>query len=288
MQEDLGYSDETRIREVRGARDTQALEAWLKNAGPAAGEAVNLSIVVPAYNEERRLPPTLIDMIDFFDARPATYEIIVVDDGSKDDTSGVVQKFEKIRTQVRGIRLPKNYGKGHAVRTGALNAKGELILFADADGSTPIEEVDRLVEAINSGAEVAIGSRALQSEETKVKTRFYRKVIGRVFNFLVNMFLLPGVADTQCGFKIFTKNAARFLFSNQQSDGFSFDLELLLLARKAQLSFSEVPVNWENVPGSKVNLVFDSAKMFCDIFRFAWIHRSISADDYQKSLPKEP
>ena len=260
----------------------QALDEWLREKGSAPQDVIALSIVVPSYNEERRLPPTLIDMIDFFDGHESSYEIIVVDDGSRDGTTQVTKKFERIRSQVRRIILPKNYGKGHAVRTGALNAKGELILFADADGSTPIGEVDRLVTAIRGGADIAIGSRALRSEETEVKTRFYRKIIGRVFNGLVNFFLIPGIADTQCGFKLFTRRAARFVFSKQTSDGFSFDIELLLLARKVGLTVKEVPVNWTNIPGSKVNLIIDSAKMFLDIFRFAFIHRSILPSDYEE------
>jgi dolichyl-phosphate beta-glucosyltransferase len=258
-----------------------ALETWLRSArSSSTPEELHLSIIIPAYNEERRLPPTLIEIIDFFDASPTTYEILVVDDGSTDATSEMAKKFEKIRPQVRILQLPRNYGKGHAVRTGALNAKGELVLFADADGSTPIQEVNRLIEAISDGADIAIGSRALQSDETEVKTRIHRKVIGRIFNFFVNVFLLPGMADTQCGFKLFTRPVASFLFRKQQSDGFSFDLELLLLSRKAGLTLAEVPVNWENVPGSKVNLITDSLKMFIDIFRFAWRHRSVTPEEY--------
>lgn len=237
-----------------------------------------LSVIIPAFNEQRRLPPTLLDAVDFLDSLDKGYEVIVVDDGSRDGTSAVVQKFEKIRSQVRLIRLPKNYGKGHAVRTGALNAHGRFILFADADGSTAISEVSRLLKAIEEGAEVVIGSRALSSDETEVKALLVRKVLGRVFNRIVNTVLLPGIADTQCGFKLFSRKAANFLFSQQQSDGFSFDIELLFLAKKAGLSVNEIAINWENVPGSKVNLVSDSLKMFLDIFRFAWIHRGVSPE----------
>ncbi|MGA1190712.1 MAG: dolichyl-phosphate beta-glucosyltransferase [Bdellovibrionota bacterium] len=235
-----------------------------------------LSVIIPAFNEQRRLPPTLLDAVDFLDSLDKTYEVIVVDDGSRDGTSAVVQKFEKIRSQVRLIRLPKNYGKGHAVRTGALNAHGHFILFADADGSTAISEVHRLLNAIEEGYEIAIGSRALRSDETEVKALLLRKVIGRVFNKIVNTILLPGIADTQCGFKLFSRKAANFLFSHQQSDGFSFDLELLFLAKKTGLSVREIAINWENVPGSKVNLLSDSLRMFLDIFRFAWIHRGVT------------
>lgn len=242
-----------------------------------------LSVIIPAFNEQRRLPPTLLDAVDFLDSFDKEYEVIVVDDGSRDGTSAVVQKFEKIRSQVRLIRLPKNYGKGHAVRTGALNAHGQFILFADADGSTAISEVSRLLTAIEEGSEVVIGSRALRSDETEVKALLLRKILGRVFNKIVNTVLLPGIADTQCGFKLFSRKAANFLFSQQQSDGFSFDIELLFLAKKAGLPVSEIAINWENVPGSKVNLVSDSLRMFLDIFRFAWIHRGVTPESLATS-----
>jgi len=250
--------------------------------GDTENEEPFISVIIPAFNEERRLPPTLLDTIDFLDDFGQDYEVIVVDDGSSDETSTVVQKFEKIRRQVRLIRLPKNYGKGHAVRTGALNAHGRLILFTDADGSTPIAEVKRLIAAIDSGADVAIGSRAMQSEETEVQALLFRKIIGRIFNRIVNIILLPKIADTQCGFKLFSQKAASFLFLHQTSDGFSFDIELLFLARKSNIVVKEVPINWQNIPGSKVNLVTDSVKMFIDIFRFAWLHRGIQPKSFQE------
>lgn len=244
---------------------------------------LNVSVVVPAFNEERRLPPTLIDMIDFFDHEGRTYEILVVDDGSTDSTPLTVKKFQRIKSEVRLIQLPKNKGKGNAVRTGMLKASGELCLFADADGATPIEEFKRLEKAIQRGADVAIGSRAKNSEETKVETRIHRKVIGRTFNFLVNTFLIPDVKDTQCGFKLFTKDAAHFLFSRQRSEQFSFDIELLFLANRVEMKVEEVPINWTNIPGSKVNLVLDAAKMFRDIFVFRIRHRKVKPSDFDRS-----
>ena len=247
----------------------------------------SISIIVPAYNEERRLPATLIDIIDYCEKENMLYEIIVVDDGSSDQTHAVIEKFKRIRSEVRGIQLPKNYGKGHAVRTGALNANGSLILFTDADGATPIQELKRLLPEIINGADIAIGSRALFNKETAVKTVWYRKIIGRIFNFLVNTFLIPNIADTQCGFKLFTRSAANFVFNHQKSDGFSFDLELLFLARKADLSVKEVAINWTNIPGSKVNLIVDSAKMFIDIFKCSIRHRSITPQDYQNTLTEK-
>jgi dolichyl-phosphate beta-glucosyltransferase len=149
-----------------------------------------------------------------------------------------------------------------------MNALGALILYNDADGASPIEELARLEESMNRGADVAIGSRALHSDETAVRTIFIRKAMGRVFNGLVNLLLLPQIADTQCGFKLFRRSVARELFSRQRADGFSFDVEILFLARRLNFVVKEVPINWTNIPGSKVNLVKDSTLMFLDVVRF--------------------
>jgi dolichyl-phosphate beta-glucosyltransferase len=259
---------------------SQRLESWIEKQVVTA-EAIGLSVVVPAYNEERRLPPTLIDMIDYLDSCGLLYEIIVVDDGSCDLTADVVRKFERVRSQVRLIQLARNSGKGHAVRVGALNSRGARIIFADADGATPIKELARLTSALDEGADIAIGSRALASKDTKVRTSFHRKFLGRIFNGCVNALILPGIADTQCGFKIFTHDAAQFLFRHQRSDGFSFDVEILFLARRVGLTIREVPINWRNIPGSKVSLVWDSARMLRDIFRFRFVHRHISKESFK-------
>jgi dolichyl-phosphate beta-glucosyltransferase len=266
------------------------LHDWFEQQ-EATATAIDLSIVVPAYNEERRLPPTLINMIDFFDRMPFSYEVIVVDDGSSDGTADIVRKFERVREQVRLIQLPKNYGKGHAVRLGVLNSRGKRVLFADADGATPIEEFLRLNEALNKGAPIAIGSRALASTDTKVSTSIHRRLLGRLFNRCVNTVLVPSIADTQCGFKMFTRPVATFLFRNQRSDGFSFDVELLYVAKKSEIPVTEVPINWNNIPGSKVNLVLDSLKMLRDVFQFKVMHRHASRQKFEaflQSFSQEP
>lgn len=263
------------------ALGSERIKDWIGQQ-PITSPQVALSIVVPAFNEERRLPPTLIDIIDFFDRKGVSYEVLVIDDGSKDTTAEVVRKFERVRSQVRLIQLPRNYGKGHAVRLGVLNSRGSQILFADADGATPIEEFERLEAALAGGADIAIGSRALASKETKVATSIHRRFLGRVFNKCVNMILLPSIADTQCGFKMFTRKAALFLFRRQRADRFSFDVELLYMAHKANLAIKEVPINWTNVPGSKVNLVLDSLSMFRDVFRFKVIHRGIDRECFEQ------
>ena len=258
---------------------TQSLDEWieLQHIEP---DSPQLSIIIPDYNDEKRLAPTLVDTIDYCENRGINYEIIVVDDGSKDGTSGIVNKINKIRSQVKLIKLPKNYGKGHAVKTGMLNAHGQILLFADADGSTPITEFEKLEKAIADGAQIAIGSRAMPSIDTSVKTHLHRKIMGRIFNFFVNQFLLPNIADTQCGFKLFTAEAADFLFKMQRSNQFSFDLELLFIARRAGLKIQEIPVNWKNASGSKVNLITDSIKMFKDIFCFKIRYSHITPSDF--------
>ncbi len=244
------------------------------------GSTLELSIVIPAYNEELRLPPTLIDMIDYFDQREISYEIVVVDDGSRDQTADVVEKYAKLRPKVRLIKVSPNQGKGNAVRAGVLDSKGELILFADADGATPIREYERLESAIQAGADLAIGSRALRSNDTKVVTRWYRKLLGQSFNRIVNFLVLPGIVDTQCGFKLFRRKVARFLFTHQKSKQFSFDVEILFLAKKVGLKIAEVPINWRNIPGSKVNLAVDATKMFLDVLTFRFRHRKVKTEDY--------
>jgi len=259
----------------------ETVESWIGQQA-VTSSPIEVTVVVPAYNEERRLPPTLIDIIDYFDRKGMAYEVIVIDDGSRDGTAEVVRKFERVRQQVRLIQLPKNYGKGHAVRLGVLNSRGEKVLFADADGATPIQEFERLEKAISAGSDIAIGSRALASTDTKVTTSIHRRALGRMFNTCVNFILLPSIADTQCGFKMFKRKAAMFLFKRQRADRFSFDVELLYMAHKAGLAVKEVPINWRNVPGSKVNLVVDSLCMFRDVFRFKVIHRGINPESFEQ------
>jgi dolichyl-phosphate beta-glucosyltransferase len=242
-------------------------------------ETIEISVIIPAFNEERRLPPTLLDYVDYLNLNYKSYEVLVVDDGSSDHTAAVTQKFSRLHPRVRIIKLERNRGKGCAVRTGMLAAVGIRRLFADADGATPCAELSRLEAALSSGSDIAIGSRALSSADTSISTKWYRKYLGRGFNACVNALILPGVADTQCGFKLFSAQAAEAIFSRQTSDGFSFDVEILYLARRLGFAIREVPINWINIPGSKVNLVADSLKMFRDILRFRVIHRAVTRVD---------
>lgn len=227
----------------------------------------DLSIVIPAYNESFRIEPTIRDMIGYCRAAGRTFELILVDDGSQDGTSTVGRNLAHEFSELRLIRLAANHGKGYAVRTGVINAIGRTILFADADGATPIKEIERLESALDSGADVAIGSRALRAEGVRVHAKLYRHLIGRTFHFLVEWLADGGVKDTQCGFKLFRSPVAQDLFSRMRMNGFSFDVEVLVMARRRGYKVAEVPVNWSHQPGSKVRLTLDSFRMAADLVR---------------------
>ncbi len=226
---------------------------------------LKLSVIIPAYNEERRLPATLQSVHQYLAERGGDFEIVVVDDGSLDNTQGVVETFASHNEGVRLISYSPNQGKGHAVRVGMLRADGDLLLVNDADGSSPIEEVERLEDAIAAGADVAIGSRAKPDPTRRVDALAYRKYIGNTFNLIVQSLLLPGIHDTQCGFKLFKREAGRQVFSVCRLDGYGFDVETLYVARLQGFSIAEVAINWSNVAGSKVNVLFDSPKMLVEV-----------------------
>jgi len=223
------------------------------------------SVVIPAYNEARRLPPFLDTVVAYFEGRDEPYEVVVVDDGSRDETSQVVEA--RRYASVRIIRREVNGGKGTAVRTGMLSACGTYRLFADADGATPIEELKRLEAPLIAGADVAFGSRALRDPGVSVAARRHRMVAGRVFNWLVARLGLEGVSDSQCGFKAFTGPAAERLFQALSTRGFAFDVEVLLRARAAGYRIVEVPVNWADLAGSKVGVLRHGPGMLGEILR---------------------
>jgi dolichyl-phosphate beta-glucosyltransferase len=227
----------------------------------------DLSVVIPAYNEERRLEPTLRTYLAYCRRRGLNVELIVVDDGSTDGTTALVERLAGEFAELRLIRLAQNQGKGYAVRSGIVNARGRRILFADADGATRIEEVERLEAALDAGADLAIGSRVLAAADVKVRTRVHRRIVGRAFHILVGLTGVDGISDTQCGFKLFRGPVAHVLFSRMRTAGFSFDVEVLIMARLCDFDVAEVPVNWTHQPGSRVNLVTDSARMAWDLVR---------------------
>lgn len=226
-----------------------------------------LSIVIPAFNEERRLGATLDAVLAHVDARA---EVIVVDDGSRDGTAALVRERSALDPRVRLVALERNSGKGAAVRAGFLAARGDLVLFSDADNSTPIGELEKLRAAIDGGADVAIGSRALPGSDVRVKQHVLRQRMGETFNLLVRALGGLDVADSQCGFKLFRRETALPVFERQTLDGFAFDVEILYLAGRRGLRVAEVPVTWINSPDSRVNILRDPLLMLRDVLRVRW------------------
>jgi dolichyl-phosphate beta-glucosyltransferase len=227
----------------------------------------DLSVIIPAYNEESRIAPTVRDIVGFCRAGRRAFEVILVDDGSRDGTIAVARVLSEEFPELRVIRLAANHGKGYAVRTGVVNSIGRLVLFADADGATPIGEIERLESALDSGVDIAVGSRALRDTGVQVHARLYRHLIGRTFHLLVEWLADAGVKDTQCGFKLFRSAVAQDLFPRMQMNGFSFDVEVLVMARRRGYRVAEIPVNWTHQPGSKVRLTLDSLQMAADLVR---------------------
>lgn len=225
---------------------------------------MRLSLIIPAYNEEERLGDTLTKTFAYFSAQSYDAEVIVVDDGSRDSTAALVRESFP---QVHLISYRPNRGKGYAVKSGMLAASGEYRMFFDADGSTPIEEVEKLWPRFDAGADVVIGSRSLPESDVRVRQHFLREMMGRTFNFFVKTVLQEPFIDTQCGFKAFTARSVDIIFTRQRLDRFAFDTELLYIAAKHSLRIDEVPVLWRNSPRSRVRIVRDSARMFIELFR---------------------
>lgn len=239
-------------------------------ASKGAGRALTeVSVVIPAYNEEARLGATLDRVLEYARESGLDCEILVVDDGSKDDTASLAETYAD-----RGVRLlrnPGNRGKGYSVRHGMLEGARALVLFSDADLSTPIEELDKLAAPILAGeADAAIGSRAVAGSKVEVSQPFYRVAMGKIFNRFVRAIAVGGFADTQCGFKLFTRESAQAVFKRQRFEGFSFDVEILYIARGLGYRVAEVPVRWIDSPDTRVSAVRDSIRMFADLFKIRW------------------
>lgn len=234
----------------------------------------SVSVVIPAYNEERRLPPSLERVVEFLRESPyLPAEVLVVDDGSKDDTAATAEaiaaRLSDDRVQVRVLRNPGNRGKGYAVRHGMLEAKRDWALFSDADLSAPIEELDKLAAVMHGGLDGAIGSRAVDRSLIGVRQPWTREWMGRIFNLAVRLGAGLKFSDTQCGFKLLSREASQQVFRLQRMDRFGFDVEMLFIARKLGLRIAEVPVRWNDVEGTKVSL-FSGADAFLDILRVRW------------------
>ena len=219
---------------------------------------MNLSVVIPAYNEALRLPQSIDTTIAYLKERGYRYEILVVDDGSQDNTADLVAGYQGVRV----LYNRKNRGKGYSVRKGLLAARYAHVLFMDSDLATPIQELDKLL-GVNT--DIAIASRNLEGSEIRTKQSFYRQILGKAFPMLVNMLLIPGIRDSQCGFKLYKRKAARTIAKHQVIDGFAFDVEQLYIARVMGLSITEVPVTWIDKPGSKVDALRDTFSMLKDV-----------------------
>ena len=227
-----------------------------------------LTIVIPAYNEESRLPATLTKIGDAFEARGEPYEVLVVVNGSTDRTAEVVKAGAERNANVRLVLTPLR-GKGRAVRIGIGEARGDRIVFADADLSTPIEEVIALADQLDERHQVVIASRE-GSGARRVGEPYTRHLMGRVFNLLVRTLAVPGIQDTQCGFKAFTRQCAQDVFKRQRIVGFGFDVEVLFVARRLGYGIKEVPVTWEYAASSRVDPVKDTVRMFRDVLAVRW------------------
>jgi dolichyl-phosphate beta-glucosyltransferase len=234
---------------------------------------LELSVVIPVFNEESRVSKSLEGTFRYLKAKKITAEILIVDDGSKDKTIQVVEKFKHQVTHRLALRVLKhevNRGKGAAVRTGVLSAKGEIILYMDADNATPLTEYENFRPVLKEGWDVVIGSRAIDRKKVQIHQPLYREAMGRIFNLLVQLIATPSLWDTQCGFKAFKRKAALDIFPLQTIERFGFDVELLYIARKLGYSILEAPVRWFDAPGSKVNMVKDSTRMAFELFLIRW------------------
>ncbi|PQV62970.1 dolichyl-phosphate beta-glucosyltransferase [Abditibacterium utsteinense] len=236
-----------------------------------------LSILVPAYNEEKRLPATLETIADYLQKRDFSHELIVIDDGSRDKTREVVREFAASRPWVRLVQYDDehgaalNRGKGFAVRAGVETAVGRDILFSDADLSTPIEEIEKLLPPISRGdCDISIASRALPGSNLAKHQPAHRELMGRTFNKIVQKMAVPGILDTQCGFKAFRGDVAKRLFKISQIDGFGFDPEILFLANKFGYKIRELPVTWRHCDNSRVNPMTAPIAMLRELFEIRW------------------
>ena len=227
--------------------------------------ALLYSIILPAFNESSRIGPGLDKALAFLREHRWNVEIIVVNDGSRDDTADIVRRTMQHAPEVKLLENPGNRGKGYSVRNGMLNARGDILLFSDADFSSPIGESIKLVDAIQRGADVAFGSRWLLAETQTQRQSLLRQFVGRVYNLLLRLLLGLPYKDTQCGFKAFSRRAAEVIFTRQQIEGWGFDPELLFIARKFGLAMTEVAVKWANDDRSKINPLVDGVKMFYEL-----------------------
>jgi dolichyl-phosphate beta-glucosyltransferase len=248
---------------------------------------MSVSIIIPAFNEAARLPMTLAATAEYFAARAEPFEILVVDDGSTDATAQVVTDYARLHPDysLHCLSYGGNRGKGYAVRYGMLRAGGDRRLFCDADLATPVEEYQIVLDAMTTGnADIGIGSRPLRKSHLMVHQPWYREWLGRGFNKAVRILAVSGISDTQCGFKIFTAQAAQDVFSRCRLDGFAFDSEALFVAKRLGYKIAEVPIQWSHKAGSKVNMLRDGTRMLGDLTTVRWLHRTLKPQSVVSSV----
>jgi dolichyl-phosphate beta-glucosyltransferase len=233
-------------------------------------EPATYSIILPAYNESARIAATLDKILAHTEQRGWSLEVIVVDDGSNDDTLDIVRAYARQHAVMRLLENPGNRGKGYSVRNGMLHAKGKILLFSDADLSSPIEEADRLFAAITDGADIAIGSRWVDPRLQIRRQPLYRRLFGRIFNLALRVILGLQFKDTQCGFKAFTRRSAQVIFPLQKIERWGFDPELLYLAKKFGFVVRELPVAWSHREGTRIHPLRDGIRMFGELLRIRW------------------
>jgi dolichyl-phosphate beta-glucosyltransferase len=235
----------------------------------ATSESVRVSVVIPAFNEAARIGDTLRRISEYLKCAPFSAEILVVDDGSSDETSAIVERSEY--SNLRLLQNGRNRGKGYSVRHGVLASTGEYVLFSDADLSTPIEELEKLLKAaVQENADVVVGSRGLDSRYIEKHQSTVREGGGRMFNVAVRILLGLKIRDTQCGFKLFKRERVQSAFQKQTTDGFGFDPELLFVMSRQGLKILEVPVRWSHAEGSKIRFFRDGVRMLTDLLRIRW------------------
>lgn len=241
-----------------------------------------LAVVIPAYNEESRILPTLQRLREYFSAQSYTWSVTVVSDGSTDRTNQIVEEFAASNPQFSLLASQPNHGKGFVVRLGMLTAKGEYVLFSDADLAAPIEEVEKLFQ--HKDSDIAIGSRPLKESRLEKRQPLYREMLGRMANKLIQWLAVRGIHDTQCGFKLFKHEVAIDVFGRCKLDGFSFDFEALMIARDLRYSIAEIPIRWSHQEGSKVVLWRDAPKALIDLVKLNLMGKRRRLEPNHKAL----
>jgi glycosyltransferase involved in cell wall biosynthesis len=248
------------------------------------------SIVIPAYNEGARLGATLEKVLGYIRAQKLDAEVLIVNDGSRDNTADIVRAFSAKDPALRLVENPGNRGKGYSVRNGMLNTRGQIVLFSDADLSSPIEEAPKLFAALENGADIAIGSRWLRAETQTQRQPLHRQLFGRIYNLFLRLTLGLQFADTQCGFKAFKRTAVQAIFPLQKIERWGFDPEILFLARKLKFKVQEVPVAWGHSGGTRINPLVDGSRMVMEMFRIRWydLEGKYSGDQTASPQPAKP